>query len=268
MHITQETRPFVAPGLHVSHSQVATYLICPERYRLQYVRGLTPSHRAGEMVFGSVIHRTLAFFHQSVKDFREPPPLESLLGCFKELLELEQRGRIPILWADEDAPQNMEERGRELLRLYSEQPQPEVLGVEQRFEVEPHQLPKGFALDQPLVGVIDVVERDPDGALWITEVKTAGRKFDATRLRYDLQLGIYAAVRNAIGLHDAKMRFRVLVKTKQPRIETYDVARDTPQVAETGRVVTQVLRAIDKSIFYPNRGWACGTCPFRSACGE
>jgi hypothetical protein len=58
------------------------------------------------------------------------------------------------------------------------------------------------------------------------------------------------------------------MKTKQPRIDTHVVRRDINDIAEAGHVVTQVLRAIDNNIFYPQRGWACTTCPYRSACGE
>lgn len=254
---------------HVSFSQVSTYLMCSERFRLKYVKGLAPSHRPGEMVFGSAIHGAVAFLNEHLRVQGEAPPVEAVQQQFLELLAAEVAGPIPVMWADDDTLATLEERGKAMLALYLESIKgTTVLAAEKPFRVEAAHLPRAFRIEPALVGVVDVIERDPDGSVYITEVKTAARKFDDVRLRYDLQLGVYAAVREELGIPQAKLRFRVLLKTRQPRIDTHVVRRDLADITEAGRIVSQVLRAIEQRIFFPQRGWACSSCPYRSVCGE
>lgn len=261
--------PFPAGSTHISHSQVSAYLMCPERFRLKYVAGAEPSHRGGDQVLGSAVHGTLAFFHEQLRQGREAPSVATVQECFRETFAREVSAPAPVLWSDDNSANVLLDRGQELLKLYCESCRPvRVSSVEKRFSIQPEDLPSAFRLSHALVGVIDLVEQDADGKFWITELKTAGRKFDDTRLRYDLQVGIYAAARNALGLENAGLRFRLLVKTTRPKVETYNLVRDAVQLREVGRVVTEVSRAIDSGIFYPNRGWACAGCPFRSRCGE
>jgi CRISPR/Cas system-associated exonuclease Cas4 (RecB family) len=187
---------------------------------------------------------------------------------FKEHLEQSERGPIPLLWPDADSRDRMIEQGRELLRLYLETvPLHRVLAVEVPFVVEPRQLPRTYTANEPLAGVVDLVEQDADGTVWITELKTATRRFDENRLRFDLQMGIYAAARAALGHLDAKLRFRVLLRNRNPSIETHEVVRSEEHVSEVGTVVSGVMRAVEAGAFYPLRSWICGTCPYRDPCG-
>lgn len=256
-------------GLHVSHSQASTYLICSERYRLKYVKGIAPAHRAGDQVFGSAVHMAIGFVHEHMRLYGQAPKPEKAQERFSVELEQAASGQVPVLWDDDDTRDSLESKGRELVRLFVETCLPErVLHAEKAFKVDPEVLPAAFAFKYPLVGVLDLVEQDASGATFITELKTAARKFDDVRLRYDLQVSLYAAVREALGYPAARMRFRVLLKTKLPRIETHEVRRDLTQIAEAGRVVTQVYRAIEHGVFFPQRSWACTGCPYRPACGE
>ena len=79
---------------------------------------------------------------------------------------------------------------------------------------------------------------------------------------------IYAAAREALGVPGAGLRYRLLLKGKEARIEDVVVSRDEAQVEETRHVLRQVLRAIDQRVFYPIRGWACMRCPYRASGGE
>jgi putative RecB family exonuclease len=255
--------------LHVSASQVSTYLTCPERFRLQYVECRPPSHRSGDLVFGSAIHGALAEFHQGLQEKPgEPMPLDQLCGVFDRQMAEEQQGTTPVMWEDADGPEKMSAVGHGLLELYRETVQPHrVLAVEQPFSIPRKDPVTSAELDEQIVGVVDVVEEDTDGVVWITELKTAAKRFDDTRLSYDHQATIYGIARPTLGYPTARVRFRVMLKTKKPAIETYNLRRDTQQFAETRRVVHQVLRAVDAGIYYPIRGWQCANCAFRATCG-
>ncbi len=49
---------------HFSYSQLNTYLMCPLRYRLQYVELIPPAFNTSALVFGSAVHEAVAAFHQ------------------------------------------------------------------------------------------------------------------------------------------------------------------------------------------------------------
>lgn len=256
-----------ADTLHVSFSQVSTYLLCPEKFNQAYVKGRTPSHRAGNLIFGSAVHEALAWYHEHLKTESTKPPLPDLLAVFDREFQAATAGAVPVMWDDEGAAP-MAQKGRDLLALYYETATPHrVLAVEQGFSIPRIDPDTGTVEEEVLTGVVDLVEQDADGTVWVTELKTAARRFDDARLRFDHQMSVYTAARKALGFPDAKLRFRVLLKTKKPAIETYEILRDEFQVAETGRVLAQVLRAVDAGIFYPLRGWQCSGCPYRLACG-
>jgi RecB family exonuclease len=194
--------------------------------------------------------------------------VEPLLEKFEVQLQAAARGDVPIMWEDDDGPERLRATGRLLLSIYHETFRPRrVLAVERQFSIARLDPNTGRELDERLVGIADLIEEDDQGAVWITELKTAARRFDGVRLGYDHQATIYAMARAALGFPDARVRFRVLLKTKKPAIETYELRREEPQFRETSRVVHQVLRAVDAGIFFPHRGWQCANCPFRAACG-
>jgi hypothetical protein len=220
------------------------------------------------LVFGSAVHAALADYHRGLAAGRTPTA-DEVTASFDRSFADESSKPIPVLWADEGTPGKLSNLGRELVLKYVEKADVhQVLAVEHPFSVPAEERPPGFAFNEQLVGVLDLVERDANGVTFITEFKTAAKKWDDTRIRYDLQLGVYAAIRSALGFPDAHLRLRVFLKTKKPSIETYEPRRDASQIAEAGKVMSLVLRAIDHGVFYPLRGWACSTCPYRSLCGE
>ena len=106
--------------LHVSASQVNAYLICPERFRLQYVECRPPSHRSGDLVFGSAVHGALAEYHRRLQaNPVVPVPIDDLLQAFDRHMEEGQRGPVPVMWEDDDGPDKLRATGRGLLEMYA-----------------------------------------------------------------------------------------------------------------------------------------------------
>jgi len=254
--------------LHVSASQVKTYLLCPERFRQQYVTAQVPSHRSGDMVLGAAVHEVLANYHLRLLQDGGLPTIESLVTMLDYELSEAEAKPVPILWEDDDGAAKARAVGKALLETYYQSARVHrVLAVEKPFVLSVVDPRTGRPCEEQITGVVDLIEEDEDGRVYISELKTAGRRFDDARLAYDHQVSIYAAARSVLGFPTASMRFRVLLKTKKPALETIEVVRDEMQVAETQHVVRQVLRAVDAGIFYPARGWQCGGCPYRSTCG-
>jgi CRISPR/Cas system-associated exonuclease Cas4 (RecB family) len=56
------------PALHISISQLKTYIRCPQSYYLKYVLGAEPAFYPRALAFGSAIHRALAFYYQTIQD--------------------------------------------------------------------------------------------------------------------------------------------------------------------------------------------------------
>ena len=69
--------------LHISHTQLDTFLNCPWRYRYQYVLGAPWEHLPAALAFGRAIHAAVAHYYRHVKHFGEPLPLGVLKGCFQ-----------------------------------------------------------------------------------------------------------------------------------------------------------------------------------------
>src|SRR5262249_29444219 len=126
-----------------------------------------------------------------------------------------------------------------------------------------------FVSRSPLVGALDLVERDADGRVIVVDLKTSARKYTDLQAEQSLQLSIYSYVTSMNGLgdqDDLRLRFDVLTKTKQPELHRYWTQRDRAASVRLFRLVAEVLQAIEARVFHPNPGWQCKDCQFRSRC--
>ena len=63
------------------------------------------------------------------------------------------------------------------------------------------------------------------------------------------------------------LHWDVIMKLKkEPRIERYTTVREENDVRRFLRTTRVILRAIEQGIFYPQTGWQCTDCGFRSLC--
>ena len=69
-----------------------------------------------------------------------------------------------------------------------------------------------------------------------------------------------------LGLGDVGLRYQILIKTKVPGLQIEDVRRDDVSESDFLSLASGVLKAISAGIFWPNRSWACRSCPYQSAC--
>ncbi len=95
-------RPQMPDGLYISVSQLKTFLMCPRKYELHYVRGEPPAFVPVALVFGSAIHAALAAYYGEIKVSREPLRRDLMLDVFRDAWDQGSSGPVPLQPDDED----------------------------------------------------------------------------------------------------------------------------------------------------------------------
>jgi len=260
-------RPKMPDGLYVSVSQVKTWLMCPRKYELKYIRGVAPTFVPVNLAFGSAFHEALAGYYNEIKVTGAPLRRDLVLDTFRAAWAKAAEGDVP-LQADEDAadPGAMIDKGVSMLHTFCEQAgTPVVEAVEHGFTITLHDVDTGEHLEEQLVGTMDLLIRE-EGRIVVVEHKSAARKYTEDQLRFDIQPTAYKLAARESGLGDVALRFQIITKSKVPAVQVVDIHRDDQAEADFVRTVTGVLRAIDAGVSYPIRGWQCRGCPYESTC--
>ncbi len=258
--------------LYTSVSQVKCWLQCPRKYQLRYVEGLVPEFQPVALVFGSAFHAGLATYYGMLEDKGTPPPVEELISVFREKWQEGSSGTIPLQQTEEDEDLAIQvDKGVAMLRTFHQHakaaPPIRVDAVEKSFEVRIADPDTGVIQEELLVGVFDLVVTERTGRV-VVEHKTSARKYGADQLAFDLQPTAYRYAARMAGLGDCGLRFQVVTKTKTPAVQVEDLTRSTQDEDDMLRTTIGVLRAIDNGVFYPQKGWACRTCQFQTACAK
>jgi putative RecB family exonuclease len=204
--------------LHISHSQIFTYLNCSLKYYFSYVEGRMPEHRPAAMLFGSAIHAAIARYYKGVQKKGKPEPLSLHQDLFHDYWnwETEDTG-IPIAYKGGQNKDSMLNEGQLLVKTFYESAQPmEVIGVEEPYSSVLYD-EEGTPTDFKLIGIVDCIQRDKNGNLIIIDNKTANRAYSQDKIEQDLQMTVYSYLAAASRLVPAKSetlhRFDVLLKT-------------------------------------------------------
>jgi putative RecB family exonuclease len=261
--------PVLREQLHVSVSQVKTYLRCPRQYELRYVRGVKPAFVPVALAFGSAFHAALSFWYLERRVGRVTS-LESLVAEFGREWLRQTSGPIPLQKSEEDEETDHLAKATQMLTAFhlhaSTTSEIQVEAVERAFAVDLHDTDTGEALEEKLVGAFDLVLRDETGRYVVVEHKTAARRWSDEQLKFDGQMSAYQIAARQLGLGDVALRLQIVTKAKLPAVQIEDVTRDRQDEDDFHRCVVGVLRAIDAKAFYPVRSWACKTCPVAHAC--
>lgn len=265
-------KPELPDGLYISVSQLKTWLMCPRKYELKYIRGEPPAFVPVNLAFGSAIHEALAAFYSEIKSTGSPLRRELVLDAFRSAWERASDGPVP-LQAEEDEdgePRDLIDKGVSMLHAFWEHADKtagkvDVQAVEQSFAILIIDVETGKVLEEQLVGTIDLIVADA-GRRIVVEHKTAGKKYTQDQLTHDLQPTAYKLAARAMGLGEVGLRYQVITKTKVPAIRIADVHRDGQDEDDFLRAIGGVLKVIDAGVSFPVRGWQCATCPFVHVC--
>ena len=258
--------------LHISHSQISSYLNCSLKYYFSYVEGRLPEQRPAPLAFGSAIHAAIGRYYKSLKQAGKPEPLSLLEDVFRDYwaFESEDSG-IPMVYKDGSNRESMLQDGIRLVKTFYEGVKLiNVVAVEEPLSA-PLYDEQGNQTDLRLIGIVDCIQRDEQGTLIIIDHKTANRAYTQDKVEQDMQMTAYSYLVCANKLVPPKAetfhRFDVLVKNKkEPRLEFYPTKRTAAQRKRLAKVINRVLKGIEAGVFFPSPSWMCSDCQYAKTC--
>jgi len=231
--------------LELSYSRVNTYLNCPYKYKLAYIKGWRASPTA-PISFGLTIHKTLETYHKE-----EMKELNDLLDVYEQS------------WVNEgfSSPQQAieyHERGLKILNDYyfsSQKNKGEIVFIEKEF-----QFPFGHHVVR---GTIDRIDKNPDGIYEVVEYKTHVDKWKPSRVNSDLQMTLYAiACQRGLGLDPVRLSLYFL--SHNEKIVTQ---REEHQKQEALCLLEKVAEKLTVGDYSPKHEH-CPQCDFRRKCPQ
>jgi len=259
--------------LHLSYSQLNTYLLCPIKYAHQYVFNTPYETKPAALIFGKAIHRAAETFYVNLRETGEIIPAEKMAAVFEAVFDKEiEKTDVEITCKEGENLGTLREQGKVLVRLFHQEINPQkIVAIEFPFNVKVPDIINGNGeLPVDLVGRFDLIESDSQRTYIVVELKSSAQRFSSLKLEYDLQATVYsyamAKLKVATSKTSTLIRYDVLLKTKKPAFEHYYVTRTEEDHQRLIHSLNHVLKAIENRIFYRQPEWQCGDCPFKKAC--
>jgi len=232
---------------HLSYSQASRYLTCPEQYRLYYLEGLRPKQDPANLVFGKLIHQSLACLFQSTGD-----PVAHFQAAWDGMKQRKLRYAVRETW------EKLNEKGTILLQRFVTEEYSKIGTV--------HASERPFtltisSLELPFVGVVDLVA-DVEGKRTVIDFKTSSSTYEEHEVALSDQLTAYQLADPTA----EQCALLVLVKTKEPRIDWYLSHRTGEQLREYLEKLGLVAQQIHDRVFYKRPGPHCSYCDFLPVC--
>jgi len=152
---------------------------------------------------------------------------------------------------------------KEMLGLYFHSPIKEILGAEVPFLVPLVNPSTKENLGIPLVGMIDLVEKDDV----IVEFKTSNQTISNRDVGDYLQLTAYSYAYEMLYQKTPKLLKVVnFVKTKKPKMNILETKRDKRDYERLFYLASQVVSGIKNRIFFPRPSFWCKDCEYEEYC--
>ena len=259
--------------LHISHSQIFTYLNCSLKYQFRYVLKLPPERISLALPFGSAIHKAIELYYRSLIEGKEAS-LKQLQELFSDHLsqELNEKGDLVVYKKDAPDRDSAITLGCGMLGAFHQNADLKgyrVIAVELPLAATLYTT-EGTPTDIDLIGVIDLLIKGQSGSLVVVDNKTAARAKTQSEVDADLQMTAYtyllASNRYVFPTASVQCRFDVLRKLKTPKLEHHHTRRGADDRKRLARIATGVLAGINASVFIPSRSWMCTDCEYAIAC--
>jgi putative RecB family exonuclease len=243
----------------LSPSKVSSFRECALAFRFSAIDKL-PEAPSEPAVKGTTVHRALELLFRHSPDERTRAVAA---GCLAEAVEeLGNGGELEALGLDAEATARFVDDASAMLDRYFELEDPsriEPVGLELMLEAE--------IGDAAVRGIIDRLERDPQGALVVTDYKT-GRAPSVNQERSRMSgVHFYAYLcREALGEVPAKIQLIYL--GRDPQIIVAEPSEQSLRGLEmkVGAVWAAVKRACELEDFRPQAGPLCNWCSFKDYC--
>jgi putative RecB family exonuclease len=255
---------------HLSYSSIATYLQCPLKWKFHYVDKLPEESVTSGLVFGQAIHESVAAFLNASLSGDSLTPDEMLMVY---LNAWRQSNGVEIRFSNGDSEEKLLKKAQDLLTLWhgNQDGMTEVLGVEEEFSMDIAELTDYPSLDlPPLIGYVDHIVKQPDGAIALIDLKTAARKPSQLQADQSLQLTAYSLGAAALGFDPDELTLRLdyLLKGTTPDIVSLETTRSEDDRRRFVKMVTRVWKGITNSVFFPKVDWVCRSCGYQTQCAE
>ncbi len=242
----------------LSYSQISTWLRCPKLYEFRYVLKAEPEKVGIALLLGGAVHDAIGSEAQRRLEGKEGG-LEYALTAFRQMLTCKvELPEAPVDLGDKGLIEHMEV-GEGLIKANFEHgPVENLLAVEKEFELD---LGEGLKLE----GVIDFVVEGADGPE-VVELKTAARSWSQLQAELSPQGSIYAMALGE-GKREVPVTYRVLVKTKTPKVQELRLVHPPEESGRISEVAQAVRRNLETGAFPRNEGvQTCSGCSYRRQC--
>ena len=247
--------------MRISYSRLENFKQCPLKYKLSNIDKIKEP-KSKEAIFGTYIHKVLKWFYQKDPHF---PTLDALLKYYREYWPKKTEG---FEWKDPEEEKSYFKEGLRILEEFYNKNIPHktsILDLETRFEVVIDENPDKPNGKHILTGVIDRIDKLPDGTVEIIDYKTGKRMPSQNALDKNDQLSLYA-----IGLKNRWPR----IKTENLKLSLYflkfnekiNTKRTEKDLEEAKNKVIDLIHKIEKSDFEPRSSVLCGWCGYRNIC--
>jgi len=230
--------------MELSFTKLRVFRECPWKYKLQMVDGrrspLTPSAS-----LGLSLHRALECFHR-----KEAPAAKDIWACYESRW-------MTAGYADPETRRAWFAKGRRILEQYLEAERKRrtlIVSVEREFV---------YPLGRHEVrGMIDRIDRHPDGRLEIVDYKTYGTG-EALDAKDELQLRFYGlGCRESLALEPALLTLYFVAAGRRVTIP-YDAGGEEDLKA----LIRETADRIEAGAFAPDASF-CPGCEFRRDCAR
>ena len=262
--------------LHISHSQIFTYLSCSLKYQFQYVEQRPQERISLALPFGKAIHAGMERYYRSIMVRGVPAELGVISDLFEESLIMGlENTTVPIIFKQEaEDAKSAVALGKSMLKAFHESVDLngwEVAAVELPLAA-PLYTPEGEMLDIQLIGAIDLLLRSFEGHYLVVDNKTSKQKKTKEAVDDDHQMTAYSYLLATNGYifpqAEVACRFDVLRKLKTPTLEYYHTSRTAEDRKRFARIASAVLTGIESRLFIPCKGWLCSDCQYQDACNS
>ncbi len=269
-------KELTAGQLHISFSQIWTWLNCGLKFRFQYVEGIPAEHVSINLLFGSAIHKALERYYLDIMTTGEGPDFSVVQAVFNEHLRSDVLNPSATILFSSTLPdlETCIEMGRHMLEKSCSadggcHSNHTIKGVEVPIAAPVYD-DNGTRKDMLLVGVIDLLLEDRNQHPVPVDHKTSRYSKKQEDADEDLQMSAYsyllAANKYIFPTAPVTCRFHVIKKLKTPKVEVVDTLRTAAHRKRFARIVSGVMDAIEHRIFLPNRSWLCKDCSYSNTC--
>jgi len=230
--------------MEISFTKLRIFRECPWKYRLQMVEGRRiPLMPASSL--GLSLHRALECFHR-----REAPEAQDMWECYENRW-------LDAGYPDATTRQAWQAKGRRMLERYLEDDRERrtvIVAVEREFV---------YPLGRHEVrGMIDRIDRHPDGRLEVIDYKTSGTGEERDP-RDELQLRFYGlGCRESLALQPDLLSFYFVAAGRR-----VTVSYDTSGEEALKTMIQEAAQRIEAGDFPPDISF-CPRCDFRKTCAH